>query len=120
MYTGYLLTEQSRKKLLEAFPPAYENVVCHHITEQFGVPVETDPPEMPKTVAVVGHINSKTGVEGLLVEINGSTKRPSGGLYHITHSLAKGRKAVETNSIIDRATPCDRIELTVEPKTFTK
>ncbi len=120
MYTGYLLTEKTRKTLLAQFPATYSNVVAHHITEKFGVPGDTAPPAAPKSVAVVGYIDSGDGVEGLLVEINGSSDRPGGGKYHITWSLADGRKAVETNVYTNRAKPVAPIAIEVEPKTFTR
>lgn len=120
MYTGYLLTEKTRNTLLAQFPPKYAKVVAHHITEKFGVPSDAVPPAMPKTVKVVGYIDSGDGVEGLLVEVNGSIARPDGSKYHITWSLADGRKAVETNIYVDRAKSVTPIDIQVEPKTFTK
>lgn len=120
MYTGYLLTETSRSKLLKKFPPKYKKVVAHHITEQFGVSADTNPPKMPKSVQVVGYIDSGDGVEGLLVEVNGSTSRPDGSKYHITWSLDDGRKAVETNIYVDRAKSVDAFDVEVEPKTFSR
>lgn len=120
MYTGYLLSEKSRSQLLAQFPPKYEKVVAHHITEQFGVPATATPPDMPKTVEVVGYIDSGDGVEGLLVEVNGSVKRPDGSKYHITWSLAPGRKAVETNIYVAKAQPIEPVSISVEPKTFAR
>ena len=35
-----------------------------------------------------------------VVEIDGSTRRPDGSTYHITWSLADGRKAKESNDVI--------------------
>jgi hypothetical protein len=120
MYTGYLLTEKTRNELLALFPPKYEKVVAHHITEQFGVASTHTPPEMPETVTVVGYIDSGDGVEGLLVEVNGTSFRPDGSRYHVTWSLADGRKAVETNKHVHNATPVEVVAVEVEPKTFTR
>lgn len=120
MYTGYLLTEKTRNLLLAQFPPKYEKVVANHITESFGVPSNTAPPEMPESVAVIGYIDSGDGVEGLLAEVNGSTDRPDGSMYHITWSLGNGRKAVETNKYVFTAKTVGRTIIEVEPKTFTR
>lgn len=120
MYTGYLLTEKTRNELLALFPPKYEKVVAHHITLTFGVPATTPPPEMPESVTVVGHIDSGDGVEGLLVEVNGTTFRPDGSRYHVTWSLAEGRKAFETNKHVYNATAVEAVPMEVEPKTFTR
>lgn len=118
MYTGYLLTDKSRNMLLAKFPPKYEKVVAHHITEQFGVGPEVPAPEMPATVMVVGYIDSGDGVEGLLVAVNGSTHRKDGSKYHITWSLGPGRKAVETNKYVNDAVDVEPISIHVEPKNF--
>jgi hypothetical protein len=119
MYTGYLLTETSRKLVLDKFPPKYDNVLCHHITEKFGVPSDSPPPALPGKVQIVGYIDSGDGVEGLLVSINGSTERPDGQKYHITLSLANGKKPVETNNYVDEAKKIAPFSVMVIPKTFT-
>ena len=118
MYTGYLLTDQTRSKLLAQFPPKYERVVGHHITEKFGVGPEVPAPDMPSSVMVVGYIDSGDGVEGLLVAVNGSTNRKDGSKYHITWSLANGRKPVETNNYVNDAVDVEPIAIAVEPKNF--
>lgn len=120
MYTGYLLTDKTRNTLLALFPPRYEKVVAHHVTETFGVAAMTRPPEMPETVTVIGYIDSGDGVEGLLVEVNGSTHRPDGSQYHVTWSLAEGRKAFETNKYVHTATAVEAFAMEVEPRTFTR
>jgi hypothetical protein len=38
----------------------------------------------------------------LVVRIAGSTERPDGGTFHITWSLANGRRAVESNDVLAR------------------
>jgi hypothetical protein len=38
----------------------------------------------------------------MVVQVEGSSERPDGGTYHITWSLAPGRKAVESNDVIAR------------------
>jgi len=39
-------------------------------------------------------------VQALVIRIEGSTRRPDGGTYHITWSLAPGRRPVESNEVI--------------------
>ncbi len=36
----------------------------------------------------------------MVVRIDGTTDRPDGSTYHITWSLAKGRRAKESNDVI--------------------
>jgi len=122
MYTGYLLSEKSRALLLQRFPPKYSDFIGHHITEKFGVKPNTTPPEQPSEVWVVGYMDDGKGVEGLLVEVNGTIERPAGGRYHITWSIDRsaGRKPVHTNDIIHLAEPVvPSIAIEVEPRVFS-
>lgn len=121
MFTGYLLSESSRQKLLSLFPPKYPEVVCHHVTEQFGVPVGTEAPEKPESVVVVGYVNDEVGgVEGLLVQVDGSVNRKKDGMYHITLSLdrSKGAKPFHTNRVIHAAESVEPVRVEVTPKVF--
>lgn len=121
MYTGYLLTEAARNQLLERFPPKYERVIAEHITHTFGVPTDSPPPDEAESLAVVGYVDDGEGVEGLLVEVNGSTSRPDGSKFHITWSLAQGRKAFETNNFVDTAEVfAESIRFDATPKTFSR
>ena len=119
MYTGYLLTEKSKTALMEMFPPLYPDVVAHHITETFGIK-DAPVPDKPDSVNVVGYIDNGKSVEGLLIEINGSTVRNSGNKYHITWSLdRKIAEPVDTNKYTDSATMLDvKIPIEVTPKYF--
>lgn len=122
MYTGYELSENSRNKLRNIFPPQYTEFLGHHITEKFGVSDPDETPKQPTSAKVVGYVNDNTGIEGLLVEINGTTKRPDGSSYHITWSLdrEKGYKPVHTNKIIHEATRLKSpIDIEVTPKFFS-
>ena len=118
MYSGYLLTENSRAKLLEIFPPKYSRIICHHITEKFDTPSDEPVPQIPKNVQVTGYIDSGDGVEGLLVKIDGSSIRPDGNTYHITLSISENRKPKDTNDYIQDAEPVDPINIMVIPKIF--
>jgi hypothetical protein len=99
-YVAYNLTEASRDALLEKFPPRFENVVCHHVTVCHDVPAEYPLPENA-VLKVIGYALDETGVEALVVEVNGTHLREVGGVYHVTHSLAEGRAKVESNAVIE-------------------
>lgn len=118
MYTGYQLSEASREKLLKEFPPKYDKIIAHHITEKFGTFKDDPAPEMPESVKVVGYIDSGDGVEGLLVAINGRTTRLDGSKYHITLSINNDRKPVETNNYVNDAVTVKPLSIDVEPKNF--
>jgi hypothetical protein len=61
----------------------------------------------PDTILdIIGYVDSGDGLEGFLVSVNGTTQRPDGETYHITHSLDKSKyKPVNTNDILSQATP---------------
>jgi len=120
MYNGYELEAGSRQKLMTLFPPKYPDVIGHHITEEFGVK-NGEVPEQPGRVLIVGYIDNGENVEGFLVEIDGTTERPSGGKYHITWSIdrSKGAKPVHTNSYTGDAIDVRHpIEIDVDAKYF--
>ena len=111
MYTCYLLTGESRDLLLAKFPPKYLKVICHHITQKFGVPKDTPPPPQPTSVRVIGYIDDGEGMEVLLAEVDGKTQSPEGKVYHITHSLDSmlGYKPVDANSLIKNAENIEKV-----------
>jgi len=122
LYTGYELTEQSRRKLLERFPPKYSTVLGHHITLQFAVPVGSEEPSAPQSVKVVGYANDGEKIEGLLCQVDGKLERSDGKYFHITWSLdkSKGAKPVDTNNILKKASLVVPIEIDVTPKLFDR
>jgi hypothetical protein len=96
---GWLLDPRDRTALLARIPPAYPDVVAHHVTlavdpeGALRLPVET-------AGEVIGIADDGAGVQALVVRIAGGVRRPDGGVWHITWSLASGRRAVESNSVI--------------------
>jgi hypothetical protein len=117
-YTALLLDAAARDHVLTCVPSRFPNVVCHHITLEFGVE-DSAPLPNPISVAVVGYATDDLGVEALVVEVDGITARPSGGTYHITLSLGEGRKPKESNDIITSKgwTPLDTpINIAVVPQ----
>lgn len=96
---GWLLDLVDRTRLLALFPPAYARVVAHHVTLELGSKASLPLP-CERTGVIVGSADDDTGVQALVVEIGGTTRRPDGSTYHITWSLAEGRKAVENNDVL--------------------
>ena len=95
---GWLLAEDDRRKLLRQFPPQFENTVAHHVTLRTEAEHEPIPPEV--TAQIVGRTDDGKGVEAMVVTIDGSTDRADGSTYHITWSLAEGRRARESNDVL--------------------
>lgn len=99
-FTGWLLGEDDRRALLERLPPRYAKVVGHHVTLTFGDANLPAPP--PARGEVVGIADDGTGVEALVVAIDGEVGRPDGAIFHVTWSLADGREPRESNDVIAR------------------
>jgi hypothetical protein len=97
--TGWKLDRAQRKELLQQFPPRYANVVADHVTLQ--TDASADAPLPDETMGeILGRADDGKGVEAMVVRIGATSDRPDGSTYHITWSLAEGRKAVESNHVI--------------------
>lgn len=120
-YVGWKLPDDERAKLLSKFFPMYPDVIAHHVTLRQG---KKEKLELPTDTigTIVGIADDDIGVQALVVEINGTTRRPDGNTYHITWSIdrAKGAKPVDSNRVIRESKwdDTDRIEIRLEPKIF--
>lgn len=99
-WLGWRLDRSDRADLLARFPPRYPEVVADHIT--FGRVDGAPPMPTADRARIVGRADDGAGVEAMVVEVSGTTERPTGGIYHITWSLAEGREARESNDAIAR------------------
>lgn len=98
LYSGWLVDPAQRAELLARFAPRYAIVVAHHVTLEFGAQ-EASPPGEARG-EIVGEADDGTGVQALVVRIDGGFVRPDGGTFHITWSLAQERQARESNAVI--------------------
>lgn len=116
-YAGYTLNYTSKKELLQKFPPKFPKVIAHHITTAFGVTADAIPE--PATARVVGYA-MEDGLEALVVEIGGTTKRKDGSVYHITWSLdPRTHKPVDSNKLLKNGwTKVDPSWVVIQPKFF--
>jgi len=97
--TGWKLPQPDRSTLLDRFPPKYQKVVADHVTLRVGATRETPLPRKPEA-RIVGRADDGDSLECLVVELDGTTDRPDGSIYHITWSLGAGRKAKESNDVL--------------------
>ena len=99
MTVGWKLDDAARTRLLVIVPPRWGVSIADHITLRLEEPL---PPHAE--IVAIGEVDDGAGVQALVVTVDGTTKRPDGGTYHITWSLdrARGRKAVESNAVIAR------------------
>jgi hypothetical protein len=97
--TGWKLDREQRKELLQQFPPRFRNVVADHVTLSAKA---SDRAPLPDEIVgeIVGRADDGLGVEAMVVRIDGTTDRPDGSTYHITWSLADGRRAKESNDVL--------------------
>jgi hypothetical protein len=96
---GWKLDRDQRKELLQQFPPRYGNAVADHVTLR--ARASRGAPLPDETLGeIVGRADDGAGVEAMVVSIGGTTDRPDGSTYHITWSLADGRRARESNDVI--------------------
>ena len=93
-----VLDEESRAKILEAYPPKFSEIICHHVTLEYGVPfpIHTDP---IRDIKIVNHCIGDD-IECFVVEIKGRSERKDGGVLHLTYSHQEGVKAVKSNQIL--------------------
>ena len=94
--TGWKIPQDERERLLQRFPPKYDEVVADHVTLRVG---GTSLPGRPDA-RIVGRADDQESLECLVVELDGTTDRPDGSIYHITWSLGPGRRAVESNAVL--------------------
>ena len=95
---GWKLDREQRRALLEQFEPQYEEPIADHVTLE--VRAHSKPLPDPVKSEIVGRSDDGKGVQAMVVAIDGTTDRPDGSTYHITWSLAPGRKAKESNDVI--------------------
>ena len=118
---GRLLHPEGREKLLAAIPPAYQRMVARHVALEGGALPDFPLPGEAEGM-VVGVADDGAGVQALVLEIGGTTKRPDGSAYHIPWSLGARRKAGESNDAIRErgwtATP-ERHRIRLGPKVFS-
>ncbi|HEV7658924.1 MAG TPA: hypothetical protein VGO55_03675 [Allosphingosinicella sp.] len=96
---GWKLDPQQRAELLLMFPPAYPQAVADHVTLRSRAAADAALPD-ERDCEIVGRADDGRGVEAMVVRIMGTTGRPDGSIYHITWSLADGRRAKESNDVI--------------------
>ena len=93
---GWKLPSNERERLLQRFPPRYENVIADHVTQRVGAGSLPSKPD----ARILGRADDGKSLECLVAELDGTTNRPDGSTYHVTWSLGPGRKARESNDVL--------------------
>src|SRR5688572_21480797 len=84
-YQLFELTEESRSRLLKAYPPKFTDVKADHITYRFGVTRSVPMPVQPHRIEVLGYICDDS-LECVVVAVDDTYERPDGRVFHITLS----------------------------------
>lgn len=85
-----------------------------HITEKFGVKesagqnIVEQINGQSREIKVVGLAVDAKGVEALVVSVDGKTVREDGRPYHVTRSLAEGRRANESMAVVEKALAAEK------------
>jgi len=117
-YSGWLLPNSERKRLLEIIHPKFDTIIAHHITYEFGITKKSILPSEMKGI-IVGEASNDV-IQALVVEISGTINRPVGGFYHITWSLEKGfAKPFDSNKLLSQGFDfINPIEIEIFPHMF--
>lgn len=101
-YQALVLDSPSRDLLLKQIKPEFTDIIAHHITVQFPATSQDPLPPQPKQIKVIGVASDHKGVQAAIVELDGTSQRPDGKIYHITISIDKsqGAKPVHSNDVI--------------------
>lgn len=96
---GWLVAEDALQLLKCAYPPKYVPVARPHCTLALGGDRDVELPA-PCKATVFARVDDPGGVEVLLARIGAATVRPDGAVFHITWSLAAGRKPRDSHLAI--------------------
>ena len=101
-YLAFVLDEESRARLLREYPSAYSNIICHHATICYHGVSEAMVEEWQskKQLCQVMRHYCKDGVECFSVMLGDTMIAPDLRRLHLTHSLAEGKKAVQSNGLL--------------------
>lgn len=98
---GYLaakLTPEQRQAILNAVTPIHPDVICDHITLEYGVSNKAAE-DWDSTVTVqILSLYQTDKVQALTVAVNGSTTRKDMKTYHITLSIDRSQGAAPKDS----------------------
>jgi hypothetical protein len=96
---GWTIDPLILAELRRRIPPKYIGIMMPHCTLSFHTHRHAALPAAANG-RIYGRVDDGIGVEALLISIDGEKSRPDGKLFHITWSLAKGRKPRESNDVI--------------------
>jgi hypothetical protein len=116
-YLAFVLSKESRAKLIELCPPSFERTICHHVTIAFNLDENLFDKLIdvisrnPKVVAT-GYLSNGKNLECFAVSINNAHRSLINGQhYHVTHSLQSPAKPVDSNKLVMGTDPLQLIQV---------
>jgi hypothetical protein len=101
-YVAFVLDDKSRAALLNYYNPTHPDVICDHITIEFGVPEPTpekwEQLQLLYTKAKLTGIADDNKATAFVVSFNGNDRRTDGNYFHITHSINRSLGATPAYS----------------------
>lgn len=95
-FSGWMLPDAERAKVLSRFPTRYADAKASHVTRSL------DDDSIPEDAEIIAqaYVNDGNGIEALVVRVNGEVRRPDGLVYHLTLSVGEGRSSKDSNDVI--------------------
>lgn len=110
-YLAFVLDAESRKWLLDHYPPSYEVVKCHHVTVCYEIEEEYLPylqrmvdRNYPAVVTTTRYIRADQ-IDLFPVCFDYMPLRRDGKHYHLTHSHSEFRQASDANLVFSKKIP---------------
>lgn len=118
---GWKLDRSQREELLKRYRPRYANADADHVTLSANAGDAQLPPDVD--AKIVGRVDDGDSLEAMVVEVDGTSDRPDGSIFHITWSLdkSKGRQPRESNDLLkggDWKRFSEPVTIRVEPAKF--
>ena len=103
-YLAFKLSEGSKQNLKDLYPPKFSKVYCDHITVAFNLTeelyIQLTSQYAEAKLLVIGYAFNGESLECFVVSVDGSTNRPDGDTFHITHSLSAPSAPKDSNALI--------------------
>lgn len=115
-YLAFNLSDSARVELLSRFKPKFNHVVAQHVTLKYGANESESIPDV-RSAKVIGYAFNDS-IECVVVEIEGTPRRPDGGIYHITLSHNENARPVDSNTLLRESgfSAVEEFALEIEPK----
>lgn len=104
-YLAFVLSEESRDRVLALYPPKHSVVIAHHVTLKWNADISDMAAADPyPRVAAIGY-TSNDRLDCILATVNFWQLRPDNSYYHVTLSTQPGVESRESNDLLKLTSP---------------